>query len=64
MFIRHSEKGWCGMKNGIHRNRKIDEISAYRILREMYKHRKENEDGKVHIHEIKDGHISKTTEIY
>lgn len=52
------------MKNGIHRKRKIDEISAYRILREMYKHRKENEDGKVHIHEIKDGHISKTTEIY
>ena len=52
------------MKNGIHGNRKIDEISACRILREMYKHRKENEDEKVHIHEIKNGHISKTIRVY
>ena len=48
------------MKNGIHSNNKqIDEISAYRILRELLEHRKENEDGKVHVHEIKDGHIEK-----
>lgn len=49
------------MKNGTHGNgsKQIEEISAHRILRELYEHRKQNEDGKVHIHEIKDGHIEK-----
>jgi len=47
------------MKNGTHGNRPIEEISAHRILKELYEHRKQNEDGKVHIHEIRDGHIEK-----
>lgn len=46
------------MKNG-HANKKIEEITAYKILRELLENRRKNEDGKVHIHEIKDGHISK-----
>ena len=49
------------MKNGTHSHgsREIEEISANRILKELYEHRKENEDGKVHVHEIKEGHIEK-----
>lgn len=47
------------MKNGIHGSRKIDETTSSRLLKELYEKRKENEDGRVHIHEIKDGHIGK-----
>lgn len=52
------------MKNGTHGNRPIEEICAYRILKELYKHRKQNEDGKVHIHKIKDGYIEKEFDSY
>lgn len=49
------------MKNGIHGcgTKQIDEITAHRLCKELYEKRKENEDGEVHIHEIKDGHIGK-----
>lgn len=35
------------MKNGTHGSREIEEISANRILKELYEHRKENEDGHI-----------------
>jgi hypothetical protein len=47
------------MKDGIHGARQIDETTASRLLKELYENRKKNEDGKVHVHEIKDGNIGK-----
>lgn len=48
------------MKDGIHvSSKQIGEITAYRLLKELYENRKKNEDGKVHVHEIEDEHIGK-----
>lgn len=46
------------MKNGIHGNRELpDELSVNRILGELYNKAKAENDGKVHIREIEDGHV-------
>lgn len=53
------------MKNGIHGNREqLDELSVNRILGELYDKAKAENDGKVHIREIEDGHIGDTIELY
>lgn len=52
-------------KNGIHGNREqIDELSVNRILGELYDKAKAENDGKVHIREIEDGHVGDTIELY
>lgn len=51
------------MKDGIHGNREqVDELSVNRILNELYGKAKTENDGKVHIREIKNGHIGETIE--
>ena len=46
------------MKDGIHGNREqVKELAASRILNELYGKAKIENDGKVHVREIKDGHI-------
>lgn len=46
------------MKDGIHGNRKqIEELSAIRILKELHDKAKTENDGKVHVREIKNGHV-------
>ena len=51
------------MKDGIHGNRKqVEELSATRILRELYDKAKTENDGKVHIRDIKNGHVGETIE--
>ena len=51
------------MKDGIHRNKEqVEELSASRILSELYNKAKTENDGKVHIREIKNGHVGKTIE--
>ena len=45
------------MKDGIHGVRQIDETTASKLLKELYENRKKNKDGKVHVHEIENGHI-------
>jgi predicted RNA-binding protein with RPS1 domain len=50
------------MKFGTRCSKQIDEITAYRLLKELYEKRSKNQDGKVHIHEIKDGHIGEEIE--
>lgn len=51
------------MKDGIHGNREqAEELSAIRILNELYDKAKTENDGKVHIRDIKDGHIGETIE--
>lgn len=51
------------MKNGIHVNENnIDEISAMRILRELREKSLKENDGKVHIREIRNGHVGSTIE--
>lgn len=53
------------MKNGIHGNREqLEELSVNRILGELYDKAKAENDGKVHIREIEDGHIGDTIELY
>lgn len=52
------------MKDGTHGNPKIDELSAFRILCELREKSQKDTDGKVHIREIKDGHIGETVESY
>lgn len=53
------------MKNGIHGNREqLEELSVNRILGELYDKAKTENDGKVHIREIEDGHIGDTIELY
>ena len=53
------------MKNGIHANvSKIDEVTAYRLLNELYQKSKKENNGKVNIREVKDGHIRETIEKY
>lgn len=53
------------MKDGIHGNREqVEELSAGRILSELYDKAKAENDGKVHIREIKNGHVGKTIEKY
>lgn len=51
------------MKNGTHVNlNTIDEISAMRILRELREKALKENDGKVHVREIKNGHVGGTIE--
>lgn len=46
------------MKNGIHGSRELlDELSVNRILGELYDKAKAENDGKVHIRKIEDGHV-------
>ena len=53
------------MKDGIHGNReRIEELSATSILRELYDKAKFENDGKVHIREIKNGHVGGSIESY
>lgn len=53
------------MKNEIHGNREqLEELSVNRILGELYDKAKAENDGKVHIREIKDGHVGDTIELY
>ena len=53
------------MKDGINENREqVEELSAGRILSELYNKAKTENDGKVHIREIKNGHIGETIEKY
>lgn len=53
------------MKDGIHGNREqVEELSASRILNELYEKAKTENDGKVHIREIKNGHVGETIEKY
>ena len=52
------------MKNGIHGNRPIDEISAYRILKEIHDKAIKDNDGKVHIREIQNDKVGKTIATY
>ena len=57
--------GYKKMKNGIHGNRKqLEELSVNRILGELYDKAKAENDGKVHIREIEDGHVGDTIELY
>lgn len=57
--------GYKKMKNGIHGNREqLEELSVNRILGELYDKAKAENDGKVHIREIEDGHIGYTIELY
>ena len=52
------------MKDGIHGNETIDEVSAYRILRELREKSQKDRDGKVHIREIHNGYVGKTIAKY
>lgn len=49
------------MKNGTHVNlNTIDEISAMRILRELREKSLKENDGKVHVRDIENGHVGRT----
>lgn len=51
------------MKNGTHVNlNTIDEISAMRILRELREKSLKENDGKVHVRDIENGHVGRTIE--
>ena len=51
------------MKNGIHVNvNNIDEISARRILCELREKSLKENDGKVHVRDIENGHVGRTIE--
>lgn len=51
------------MKDGIHGNREqVEEFSATRILKELYDKAKTENNGKVHIRKIKNGHVGETIE--
>lgn len=52
------------MKYGYSDNVHIDELSAMRILREVRDKALKEKDGKVHVREIKNGHIGKMIERY
>lgn len=52
------------MKNGIHGRQPIDEISAFRLLKELNQKAKTDNDGKVHIRNIENGHITNAIETY
>lgn len=52
------------MKNGTHGNRPIDEILAYRILKEIHSKAIKDNDGKVHIREIQNNKVGKTIATY
>lgn len=52
------------MKNRIHGNRQIDEISAYRLLKEIHGKAIKENDGKVHIREIQNNKVGKTIATY
>lgn len=53
------------MKNGIHVNAtKINEITAHRLLNELYQKSKKENNGKVNIRKIEDNHITETVERY
>lgn len=51
------------MKDGIHGNREqVKVLSAGKILSELYDKAKIENDGKVHIREIKNGHVGEMIE--
>lgn len=53
------------MKNGTHVNvTKVDEITAHRLLNELYQKSKKENNGKVNIRKIEDNHIAETVERY
>lgn len=53
------------MKNGIHANTaKINEITAHRLLNELYQKSKKDNNGKVNIRKIEGNHIAETAERY
>lgn len=53
------------MKDGIHGNREqLEELSVNRILNELYDKSKAENDRKVHIREIEDGHVGDTIKLY
>lgn len=53
------------MKNGIHANAtKINEITAYRLLNELYQKSKKENNGKVNIRKIENNHITETVDRY
>ena len=47
-----------GYRNTVH----IDEISAMRILRELRERALKENDGKVHVRDIENGHVGRTIE--
>lgn len=58
-------KGNIEMNDGIHENRvQNEELSVHRILSELYDKAKIENDGAIHIREIKDGHIGNIIERY
>lgn len=53
------------MKNGTHVNvAKVDEITAHRLLNELYQKSKKENNGKVNIRKIEGNHIVETVEKY
>lgn len=50
------------MKYGYSDNVHIDELSAMRILREVREKALKENDGKVHVREIENGHVGRTIE--
>lgn len=50
------------MKYGYKKTAHIDELSAIRILRELRERALKENDGKVHVREINNGHIGRTIE--
>lgn len=52
------------MRDGIHGNRPIDKITAFRLLKELNEKAKRDNDGKVHIRNIENGHIAETIQTY
>lgn len=64
-YTKFSQEELAEMKDGIHGNREqIEELSATKILRELYDQAKFENDGKVHIRAIKNGHVGETVESY
>lgn len=50
------------MKYGYKKTDHIDELYAIRILRELRERALKENDGKVHVREINNGHIGRTIE--
>lgn len=51
------------MRDGVHVDTtNIDELSALQILRELHDEASRENDGKVHVREIENGHIGRTIE--
>jgi hypothetical protein len=61
----YCERRKTNMKNGTHVNvAKVDEITAHRLLNELYQKSKKENNGKVNIRKIEDNHIAETVERY